>query len=480
MSTQLHHVTVSATPKYERLSLRGNIATTFAARMALLGLAFVSSIMLARLLGPEGRGVLALVCLLPDLGSILGRVGFDSANAVFAGIDPTGRRALVWQSVGIGGVVGGAMALAGAWYVLMGAPGFPTLIHGPLAVYLLALSLIPLVLVNEYWKAIVRGMNCILTLNLLEVGATVLGLVLLGVLVGGFGLGVWGAVWANTAIAVIALVVMAWFFRRTGMWGKPTLDRDLAVRSAAFALPAYGGTILAYLNYRVDEFFIAAWLPPAQLGFYVMAVLIVERLWTLPGAIATVLLPHITNSSQRDPVLTGLIARHTAMWTSVASGLIFVFADPLIRLVYSPAFADVVAPLRWLLPGVVALGVGKVIVTELLARRKAALTAYASGTAALVNIACNLVLVPQMGISGAALASTISYSLLSALLVRYYVVETGVPWTVLVPRRDDLAVYGRLWRDGIGLRRHDQLRRSAPATVALDLGEPVSHRNGHR
>jgi len=162
--------------------------------------------------------------------------------------------------------------------------------------------------------------------------------------------------------------------------------------------------------------------------------------------VATALLPHLTTTPERDPALTGLIARHTAIWTGAAACLIFVFADPLIRLTYSPAFADVVAPLRWLLPGVVTLGIGKVVMAELLARKKARETAFASGIAALVNILGNVSLVPHMGISGAALASSISYSLLSAILIRCYVRETGVSWTVLIPRRDDLTSYGRLWR----------------------------------
>jgi O-antigen/teichoic acid export membrane protein len=447
-------------PTYAGMSLTGNIATTFAARLSLLAMAFVSSMMLARLLGPEGRGTLALVCLLPDLSTMLGRLGFDSANAVFAGLDPTRRRALVWQSVAIAGVAGGAMAIAGAGYVSMGAPGFTTLLRGPLALYLVPLALIPVVLVNEFWKAIVRGMNCIFTLNLLEVGATLVGLVLLGILVGWLGLGVWGVVWANTVVAAGSVIMMVRFLRRAGAWGKPSLDRALAWRTATFALPVYGGTVVAYLNYRVDEFFIAAWLPPAELGFYVMAVLIAERLWTLPGAVGTALLPHLTSSSHRDPELTGLFARHTTIWTGAAACLIFVFADPLIRLLYSPAFADAVTPLRWLLPGVVALGIGKVVMTELLARKKGKDTSSASAIAAVVNIAGNLILVPRMGISGAALASTISYSLLSAILIRCYLRETGLPWTVLVPRRDDLAIYGRLWR-----RQTDVGSKAARAVV---------------
>jgi len=55
------------------------------------------------------------------------------------------------------------------------------------------------------------------------------------------------------------------------------------------------------------------------------------------------------------------------------------------------------------------------------------------------------VLIPHMGISGAALASSISYSLLALLGTWYYLRQTGLPWTVLVPRPSDLAMYSALW-----------------------------------
>src|SRR5437899_7111699 len=122
--------------------------------------------MLARLLGPEGRGTLALVFLLPELANTLGRLGFDHANAVFAGLDPTGRRALVWQSVAIAGVAGGAMAIAGAGAVALGAPGFPPLVAAPPARFQLALALAPGGLVDGYRKAISPGRNCPFSLAL--------------------------------------------------------------------------------------------------------------------------------------------------------------------------------------------------------------------------------------------------------------------------------------------------------------------------
>src|SRR5439155_461651 len=109
-------------------------------------------------------------------------------------------------------------------------------------------------------------------------------------------------------------------------------------------------------------------------------------------------------------------------------------------------FALAVPPLRWLLPGIFTLSIGKVLVAELLAREKPRYTVWASGAAVAANIIGNLLLVPRMGISGAALASSVSYTIMSSLLIWYYLRVTGLPWTVLIPRAADLSAYRALWR----------------------------------
>jgi len=431
------------------MTLASNILTTLLARVALLGLGFISSVMVARTLGPEGRGLFALILVLPGLMKTVALLGFEQANAVYAGLEPENRRALVWQSAAIAVVVGGAITAAGVGFLALDAPGSQALVQGPLWLYLLALSTVPCGLVVDYWGAILRGMNRIVLLNVAGVGTTVVGLVLVVALVVGLRLDVTGAVWADWLINAGAVVLMGALLKYVGAWEKPSFDRSLWGRSARFALPAHGGTVAAYLNYRVDEIIIASLLPPEQLGFYVLAVAVAEKLWLLPGAVATPLLPHLTNSHGRDPRLAATIARHVMLWTGAGCLLVFALADVLVQVLYSSAFAPAVAPLRWLLPGIFMLSIGKVLVAELLAREKPRYTVWASGVAAAVNIAGNLVLVPRMGISGAAIASSISYSLLSLMLIRYYLQESGVPWEALIVRWSDLSAYTAFWRRGL-------------------------------
>jgi O-antigen/teichoic acid export membrane protein len=428
------------------VSLIWNILTTLSARLLTLTLALISSIILARMLGPEGRGVFALVLLLPELARSFALLGFEQANAVYAGLEPEHRRTLVWHSAALAGGVGGLTTIAGMGWVALGAPGFEALVRGPLWLYLLALAMVPGRMVVEYWWAILRGMNRIALLNMVEVGTKVASLSLVIVFVGGLHLGIAGAVWANSTVSIASVLLMVALLTSMGVLGRPSFERAVWKRTGQFALPAYCTSLMGYLNYRIDQFIIAAMLPPEQLGFYVIAVDLAERLWILTGAVANVLLPHLTNSPGRDPTIAAVVARHVTAWTGAACLLVFGFTGVIVQVLYSSAYAEVVAPLRWLLPGICILSTGKVLVAEVLAQEKVRSLAWVSVIGTMVNIAGNLWLIPQMGISGAALASSISYSLISFTLIVYYLRLTDVPWTMLVPHRSDLLAYTRLWR----------------------------------
>jgi O-antigen/teichoic acid export membrane protein len=428
------------------MSLATNIAATLCARLILILVALASSVVLARFLGPEGRGVFALVLLIPSLARTFALLGYEEANSVYAGLEERGRRCLVWHSAAVAVSVGGIVVVASILYFVLGTPGLPGLFEVPLWLYVLSVAAIPAGLLVDYWWAILRGMNRIVIANIIEVVAKAASLLLVLLFVGWWQFGVGGAVWASFILEIGTLVLMVIILKRAGVWGRPCFDWSLWKRTTKFALPAHGGTIAAYLNYRVDEFIIAALLPPEQLGFYVIAVGLVERLWLLPAAVGRALLPHLTNSSERDPALPAVISRHVLIWTGAACLLIWGFADVVVDLLYSSGFSAVVAPLRWLLPGIFALSVGKVLVTELLARQKPYYSLWATGIAVLVNVLMNIWLVPRLGISGAAIASTISYTLLSGMITCCYLRETGLNWKRLLPSKDDLSAYRGLWR----------------------------------
>jgi O-antigen/teichoic acid export membrane protein len=439
------------------MNLVSNIITTLFTRVGVLICALIASIVLARMLGPEGRGLFALILLLPEIATAFGLLGFDHANVVYAGLEPETRRALVWHSAALAIVLGVALALPMMSYIALGAPGFPALAQGPQSLFLLALSLVPVTILVNYWFSILRGMNHIFLTNAVEIGSKITSLLILIVFLVWLRLGVAGAVVTSVVMDLGTLVVALFLLKHVGVFGRPSFDWTLWKRTARFALPSYCAIVLSYLNYRVDQLIIAILLPAEQLGFYVLAVSLAERLWILTGAAANALLPHLANSKERDLALPAIVTRHVVLWTGAGCFIVFVLADVLIRMLYSPAFADGVAPLRWLLPGILVATIGKNLGAELLLRKMVGYFVGMAGVAAVVNLVGNLLLVPRMGISGAALASTISYSVLSLMQTLVYLKITGVPWTTLVPRCSDLWFYIVAWRHILDALRIKQL-----------------------
>jgi O-antigen/teichoic acid export membrane protein len=352
----------------------------------------------------------------------------------------------VWQSVIVAGVVGTAIAVAGIGFLVLGAPGFPTLLQGPLWLYLLPFVSLPAAMLIEYWLAILRGMNRIVLHNAVDIGRRLITFAVLVILLVGFRLDVAGAVLANIAVTLVSALFLVGVLWYIGVLSRPVFDRVIWRRTLKFALPAYGGNVASYLNYRVDEFFIAIMLSAEQLAFYVVAVGLVERVWLLPGSVSAVLLPHLTNSKERNPLISAAIARHMLILVGGGCLCLFLFADTVVELLYSSTFAAVATPLRWLLPGILALSVARVVLPEVIAREKPLYPSIASGVACVVNIVGNLLLIPVMGISGSALASTISYCLVSLMWILYYLRITRVSWTSLIPSAKDLEVYRKLWQ----------------------------------
>jgi O-antigen/teichoic acid export membrane protein len=99
--------------------------------------------------------------------------------------------------------------------------------------------------------------------------------------------------------------------------------------------------------------------------------------------------------------------------------LIFVVAAPVVTILFSSSFVGAVQPLRWLLLGIFTLSAGKVLVAELLAREKPRYIVWAAAAAVVANIVGNFAPVPRMGISGAAVASSVSYTIMSSMLTVY-------------------------------------------------------------
>ena len=180
---------------------------------------------------------------------------------------------------------------------------------------------------------------------------------------------------------------------------------------------------------------------PAQAGCYMMAVAIAERMQILPRSISSSFLPHLTNEPGQRRTQVPLVYRLTLL-ISFGSALFFAICGTGLIYVLLPDFLAAIAPLLILLPGIAVQGGSAIFAADLAAREKPKYSIIIGYTMLLLNITLNLVLIPKIGINGAAIASMIAYSCAAILWLIFYLRESEIPLCELfVTKADCMYLY---------------------------------------
>jgi len=154
-----------------------------------------------------------------------------------------------------------------------------------------------------------------------------------------------------------------------------------------------------------------AWLRgPADVGQYSVAVKVAESLYFLPVVLSSTFLPRIGRGSGQFETDAGLRQLYRSAWLlgvgmTLTSMLVL---PPLVPLVFGEAFLPATAALVWLGPAAFAVATGCASGTWLNTQGHQKVIAQRSAIGALVNIVLNLLLIPRMGFTGAALATSLS------------------------------------------------------------------------
>lgn len=208
---------------------------------------------------------------------------------------------------------------------------------------------------------------------------------------------------AGTALGIALLA--GWYARR---FGRPriALERRFLAEVLPQAWPVAISGAFRTLSYNFDLLIIGFLFPSLGAGLYAAA----YRLLTLPllgyATLGTALLPMLARLSGRARQRTA--AAHALLVTAsgvTIAALAHRFAEPLIVFTAGPAFggaAPVLALLAWSIPLTALSGVFRLL---LLATHRQRQDLAVVTTAGLLNAALNLLLIPRLGLAGAAVAT---------------------------------------------------------------------------
>ena len=397
-----------------------NVTSTFTVQILSLLLATVNAAVIARVLGPSGKGILALTVLAPNIFALFLSGGISVANVYYIGQKrfdlPTlsaNATAFTVMATGLGVAIAAVLYTTGLMEKLL--PGVPP---GLLALSMLGL---PFSLLNSYFISLLQGRQLISQINLVSLmqrGSTVV-LSLLTVALLGWGLT--GSVLAVLASSVLSVAVLGVMLRRLGARFWPRWNRLVIKTTLKFGLRGYVANVLQFFNYRLDLFLVNYFLGPSSTGIYTVAVAMAEMLWYLPNAVGFVIFPKSANTkAETMNRFTPRVFRLTMALTAAGAVAMAIFGKPFIDIVYSPAFASAYGPMLALLPGVVLLGGGKVLTNEIAGRGYPQYNSIASGVSLVLTIGLDLLLIPRLGVLGAAVASSVAYIAIFILALVFY------------------------------------------------------------
>lgn len=209
--------------------------------------------------------------------------------------------------------------------------------------------------------------------------------------------------------------------------------------------------LVTLLNYRSDVFLVAVFGTPAMLGMYTLAVSAAETLLSATQITAVVTAPHVGSLEEGAAAsLAARAVRHNVLVAGVSCAALALLAPVAVYVLYGAAFMPVVPSMRVLLIGVFALSIGSPMSTYFTIRLgRPEVPLVLASSSALICIVGSIILIPRLGLIGAALASTVAYVAgQSAAIVWFASVARIDVRAMLVPRGSDLRTYLEVVRAG--------------------------------
>ena len=420
---------------------------TLGTNVLLIPIGIASSVLIARTIGPTGKGSFDLIIatstlLLTFLGlSLPAGVTYEVARGD-ANIRSLAFRLLlltVAQTLICAGILAAVIGLGRASYFLPSEDQKWWIVA--IAAYFF------LEMLANHWRAILIGRQEITKSNRSELTVRIFQFSLLFTLAGVLFLN--GSRITITALFAVAFStsVLVNILLLRSLWPAFGSEgtRNPLRGAFSFALPCYLGNLTQFLNYRLDLFILGVLAGYAAVGRYTLAVSLGQLIWLLSTSAASVLLPKIAASSDGSGDASHAIQNTNRLnrlifTASVISALCLgVAASQAIPLLYGEAFWPSFPALVVILPGIAVFSTVNILAAYIAGIGQPRLNLLVAVVALVVTISLDLYLIPRFGILGASLASTASYSVSAILTIILYVRKTGSPLRqILIPTGEDI------------------------------------------
>jgi len=390
-----------------------SVGQTSATNVAIVILGAIAGVIAARTLGPHGRGVYAMATVAPTFIGIVGTLGVEEAIVYLAGRtndhQTIGR--LVWGSVALAIALGSLASVVSLLFqlILFWRPNL-----GVSEILFVAIACQPLqYAIAQVLLAHLRARARYFTWNILRILVCLVYLVGLTIVLSLGMLTVDTAIVClisgNTAVLLGSILTVCFSYRVS------------TSRTEIESMFSYGWrnhlvTVQTYANQQLDQVFLAAMVPAAQLGLYAIAVTYASAGLSLGAAPALQMYSHFSRQESPDRAdYQRLMTRTLIMLvgTSMISGAMAPFIIPL---VFGKSYEGAVTPALILVLSSTVLSLSAMYSAIWKSAGKPLTAAKAQGVGLFLTVISLPLAITYLSILGAALVSIIVYGVVAACL----------------------------------------------------------------
>ena len=397
-------------------------------RGAVFIIALATSVITSRVLGPAQKGSLSIIFLVVSTAQLFVLFGLGSSNVYYGAKNRAELPILTGNSI-VAACTLGLLSIVFVETLTLVSSFQNYFINNNVSLFWvrLVIVVVPFALLIAYLQEITRASGDIFTYNIIALVNILIQFISVACFVWYAEWELQGAVLARiVSYGIVALIVLAVVLRI--IRNKPQFDQNLLRRNFKYGIRLYPGNLAQFLNYRLDLFIVAYFLTPAEIGYYAIATMLAERLWEIPGSIRTVLLYRVaaTNDKSSAAIVTARASRVVLVFVGIICLVLAIFSYPLTLFLFGREYIAVAPALIALMPGVWILSCGKLLAIHLAAVGQPEISTYAAVLSLIATIVLDILLVPSMGIVGAAIASTISYIFATVILVVAFIYRTNI------------------------------------------------------
>ena len=413
-----------------------NVASTFISRILIIGMAILASIVVARTLGPAGKGALAALGAMVGIALQFGNLGLHGANIYFTAKDKSKVPFLVGNSFWFSLVIG-LILFFSVYLFLSQHPGALGNIDFRLAI--VTLIAIPFMLLAYLWQNILVGLNKIKAYNLILISNQVLSLI------GAIGIllvlkeGIFPLIIFNTLTTIIIACFYGTYLFKIQQFSLK-LNWDLARQSLNYGFRVYLTCFFAYLVLRSDLFILNYFKGTTETGFYSIATNFVDGIILLPSIMALLILPKVVENLGQSGELIAKTTRISVIVIGVICLSTVVLGRPAINFMFGSMFDKSFIPLLILIPGAFFFALETIIVQYFNAYGFPWFVVRLWLFSAILNIGLNWIFIPYYGMKAAAFSSLLVYTVVFIYIAFRFLRANQYTFKKLIPSFRDYKI----------------------------------------